>query len=360
MRVFQNSGTYPAYFRKFDMSSRHMRSFQERRQAYINDRFGTSHLLGPILSGEEEAFFTNGDDKTLQRMWAHENGLPSNASLDDILLAQLEAHRAEVFYNLDPMLYGSQFVRRLPGCVKRTICWRAAPSPGGDFSAYDRVVCNFPSIINSWRSKGWKTGYLTPAHDPALDEYAATADRPIDILFVGGYGRHHVRRARILDAVARLAPRYNVMFCLDQSRLTRLAESPLGVLPSLSVHRRPQSIRRVSAEPVFGLDLCRLVSKSKIVLNGAIDMAGEDRGNMRCFEALGGGALMLSDEGRYPEHFVDGRTMLIYRNEEDVMRRAEDILKNWDAGKQIAASGLQMIRTCYSKDVQWKMFLNLL
>ncbi len=32
-----------------------------------------------------------------------------------------------------------------------------------------------------------------------------------------------------------------------------------------------------------------LLSNAKIVLNGAIDISGEDRGNMRCFEALGSG-----------------------------------------------------------------------
>jgi hypothetical protein len=47
--------------------------------------------------------------------------------------------------------------------------------------------------------------------------------------------------------------------------------------------------------------LYELIGKSKIVLNGVIDMVGRDRGNMRCFEAMGCGALLLSDEGNYPK-----------------------------------------------------------
>jgi hypothetical protein len=314
----------------------------------------------PVLESHPDAFFTNGDDEVLQRAWAKENGLPHSASLDAILLTQIEAHRTEVFYNLDPMRYGSEFVRRLPGCVRKSVCWRAAPSPGANFSAYDRVVCNFPSIIESWRRLGWQAGYLAPAYDPAMDDYAGNSERPLDIPFIGGYSRHHTRRAEILEVVAELASRYKVSYCLDQSRLTRLADSPLGLLLGLSRHRRPASIRRVSTAPVFGRELHRLMSRAKIVLNGAIDMAGADRGNMRCFEALGCGALMVSDQGCYPDGFVDEKTMLAYSSAEEATARIAHTLKNWGQGREIAARGWEMVRSRYSKTVQWKMFLALL
>ena len=360
MRIFQNAGTYPAYFQKFNVENRSTRYFNLRRQAYLADRFGASHLLKPVLDGDETAFFTNGDDPVLQEMWAQENGLPRGRPLDEILLAQIEAHRTEVFYNLDPMRYGSSFVRRLPGCVRKSVCWRAAPSPGADFFAYDLVVCNFPSIIESWRRRGWHAGYLIPAHDPEMDVFADRVDRPLDILFIGGYSRHHTRRAQVLESVARLAPRYKVSYCLDASRVTRLADSPLGLLPGLSRYRRPQSIRRVSAAPVFGRELYGLISSAKIVLNGAIDMAGEDRGNMRCFEALGCGALMVSDHGRYPAGFMDGETMLEYRSAEEAAALTAQILEDWGRGREIAGNGRDMVRSRYSKAAQWEMFLELL
>jgi hypothetical protein len=275
-------------------------------------------------------------------------------------MAQIEEHRTEVFYNLDPMRYGSAFVRRLPGCVRKSICWRAAPSPGADFSAYDRIVCNFPSIIDSWRRLGWQVGYLTPAHDPEMDAFSENEERSLDVLFIGGYSRHHTRRAKVLEAVAQLAPRYEVLYCLDESRLTRLADSPLGLLPGLSRYRRPRGIRQVAAPPVFGRDLYRLMSRARIVLNGAIDMAGEDRGNMRCFEALGCGALMVSDYGHYPDGFVDGETMLTYSSAEEAVERTVQALENWEQGGEIAAKGQRTVRSHYSKSAQWERFLALL
>ncbi|RWK45654.1 hypothetical protein [Mesorhizobium sp.] len=79
------------------------------------------------MENAPEVFFTNGDDERLQRAWAHENGLREDTPLADILLAQIEANRTEVFYNLDPIRFDSAFLKRLPGHVKRTIAWRAAP-----------------------------------------------------------------------------------------------------------------------------------------------------------------------------------------------------------------------------------------
>lgn len=360
MRLFQNSGVYPAYLSRLRRLTEGCTSFEALIGAFLDDRYGAAHFLLPVLNRDLSAFFTNGDDDALQRQWAREHGMPRSATLETILLAQIEQHRADVFYNLDPMRYGSSFVRKLPGCVRKTIAWRAAPSPGADFAAYDVIVCNFPSILESYRQRGWRTEYFAPAHDPEMDTYAANTDRPIDVLFVGGYSRHHRRRAEVLETVARRSKDMNVHFHLDCSYLTRLAESPLGRLLPLSEHRRPQDIRAVSTEPVFGRDLYSTLSKAKIVLNGAVDMAGNDRGNMRCFEAMGCRSLLLSDEGRYPASMVDGLTHMTYRDADDALAKITQLLASPAQCIKVAESGHTVVRQEYSKATQWKNFLRLL
>ncbi len=251
----------------------HPATFKAQAARFLDDRYGAMHFLAPVLNGDDTAFFTNGDDEILQRTWAREAGMPAKTALAEILLAQIESHRTEVFYNMDPMRYGNEFVRRLPGCVRRTVAWRAAPSPGADFGGYSLIVCNFPSILRSYQERGWKAAYFAPAHDPVMDEYAGNDDRPIDVLFVGGYSRHHTKRAAVLEAVAGLRKRRRIEFRLAPSRFTRIAESPAGYLAPLGKYRRPKDIRAISRDPVFGRDLYALISKSKIVLNGAVDMA---------------------------------------------------------------------------------------
>jgi glycosyl transferase family 1 len=356
MRLFQNSGLYPSYLAYLNRLARDASSFAARLSIFMEDRFGALHALQPVLDGAPEAFFTNADDDVLQRLWARENGLPAKSTLEDILLAQIEQHRTEVFYNSDPIRYPSSFVRRLPGSVRTALCWRAVPSRQADLTGYGAVLGNFPSIAEFWRSQGCRAEPFFPAFDPIMAEYGH-GERPIDVLFVGGYSRHHRERAKTLEEVAALAGRRNVAFHLDASRLTRLAESPLGRLLPLGRHRRPRAIAEIARPPVFGRKLYELIGQSKIVLNGAIDIAGRDRGNMRCFEAMGCGALLVSDAGNYPEAMESGTTIEIYaapREAADVVSRCLD---DWPRSASVAAAGQAALAARYSKARQWQDFL---
>lgn len=161
MRVFQNCGLTPSYLARLDRLAPEGLSFQERRNTFLDDRFGALHLLQPVLAGDANAFLTCGNDGRLQGRWAREHGVRWGATPEDILLAQIEHHRTEVLYNLDPVAFPSSFVRRLPGCVRKTLCWRAAPSGNADLTAYGAVLGNFPSILDSGAKRGAeRNGFL--------------------------------------------------------------------------------------------------------------------------------------------------------------------------------------------------------
>jgi len=311
------------------------------------------------LDKRQDVFFTNADDEHGQRMWARQHGLKCQATLEEILLAQIEAHQSEVFYNLDPVRFPSSFLAKLPGCVKKSIAWRAAPSHGSDFRAYSLVVCNFPSILSQMTRDGCRTAYFSPAHDPLLNPFSQNADRPIDVAFVGGYSRHHQRRGKLLEVISEASGRFKCELYLNQSRSTRLAESFFGRMLPLEAYRRPRNIRRIAQEPVFGVELLSVLSRAKIVLNGAIDMAGEDRGNMRCFEALGCRSLLLTDEGKYPEGMVNNQTMVTYKDPNDAWAAIERILSDWPRYEKVATDGYAMIASNYSKQKQWERFVSL-
>ncbi len=359
MRLLQNSGVPPSYLSSHRADLKSAVTFEDRIARFLKQRYGALHFLAPVLDGEETAFFTNGDDEILQRLWARQMGMSQRASLPEILLAQLEFHRAEVFYNLDPIRYNSEFVRKLPGCVRKTVAWRNIPLPVADLGGYDLVVCNSASLLRSYRASGWQAEYFSPAHDPVMDEYAGNQVRPIDVVFVGGYSRHHMRRAAVLEEVATLRDRYRIEFCLARSRLTRLAETPAGYLGSLEKYRRPRDIRAVSHDPVYGRDLYALLAMAKVVLNGAIDVSGEDRGNMRCFEAMGCSALLLGDAGTYPDGMRDGETLLTYSSPEEAKTSAERVINDWSRYAKTAEQGNHMVRTLYSKQNQWSAFCRL-
>lgn len=356
MRLFQNSGVYRAYRPRLERLTRDCDRFDAATRAFLDDRFGAAHFLKPVLDGDPDAFFANGDDERTQRLWATEQGMAADAPLDAILLAQIEHHRTEVFYNLDPMRYGDVFLARLPGCVRRTIAWRAAPSQGGQFLNHDVIVNNFPTLLEGYRAQGARAEYLAPAHDPEMDAYAARTDRPVDVLFVGTFSRHHRVRTAMLEAIARLRERMTVVMHLDVSRYTRLAETPLGWVGPLRRDRRSRDIRKVAKAPVFGRDLLNAIGNAKIVVNGAIDMAGPDRGNMRVWEALGCGAAMISDAGRYPDHLRDGSEFESYSTKQELVEKLIALVANDHKRIEMALLGHQAIAQKYSKSWQLEQF----
>jgi spore maturation protein CgeB len=142
--------------------------------------------------------------------------------------------------------------------------------------------------------------------------------------------------------------------------MTRLAESiPGRFIPQLRNLRRPKAIADIARAPVFGRDLYRLIGDAKIVLNGAIDIAGNDRGNMRCFEAMGCGALLLSDDGIYPEGMTDGETMFTYQGPDQAAELARRILSNKIDASIVAARGRKMVSDRYNKTLQWERFVEI-
>jgi hypothetical protein len=198
--------------------------------------------------------------------------------------------------------------------------------------------------------------WFAPAIDPVMTAYGH-GERPVDVLIVGGYSRHHLGRAKSFEHVARLAGAFHIVYCQHASRLTRLAESVVGrLLPPLNRHRRPEPISRIARSAVFGRQLYELIGRSKIVLNCAVDMAGPDRGSMRCFEAFGCRALPLSDEGNYLDGMRNEETMLTYSDEESCVRQIRRCLDNCGRAQAIAENGRGRVSETYSKECQWSSF----
>ena len=96
------------------------------------------------------------------------------------------------------------------------------------------------------------------------------------------------------------------------------------------------------------------------MLNGAVDMAGADRGNMRCFEATGCGAVLLTDFGRLSAtDFVDRETMVSYSSPDQIPGVIKRLIANASWANSVAKAGCAMVRYRYSKERQWAKFQEL-
>jgi len=69
---------------------------------------------------------------------------------------------------------------------------------------------------------------------------------------------------------------------------------------------------------------------------------------MRCFEATGCGAVLLTDTGRYPDGFVDGETMVTYSSPDEISGLIRRLLNDPVAASAVAKAGCARIATAKS------------
>jgi spore maturation protein CgeB len=107
-----------------------------------------------------------------------------------------------------------------------------------------------------------------------------------------------------------------------------------------SVKNYSKSIYKANQHAIYGLEMYKLLSKSGIILNNHIDVAGNFAGNMRLFEATGLGTCLLTDNKKnMPELFEANSEVVVYDSHEDCIRKIQWLLENENERNKIALAG---------------------
>ncbi|MBA7587263.1 hypothetical protein ES708_29285 [subsurface metagenome] len=103
--------------------------------------------------------------------------------------------------------------------------------------------------------------------------------------------------------------------------------------------------------PIFGVDMYKLLRKSKIVLNTHGEAANEYAGNMRLFEATGMGSCLVTDNKKNLNELFDlDHEVIAYDRSEDCIEKVKWLLENEGERRKIAKSG--QLRTLKSHTIE--------
>jgi hypothetical protein len=80
---------------------------------------------------------------------------------------------------------------------------------------------------------------------------------------------------------------------------------------------------------------------------------------MRCFEALGCGAVMVSDAGNYPAGFEPGVNMLVYDGPDNAAALIRSSLADAETRIALTNRGKSLVQCRFSKSQQWRSFCQL-
>jgi spore maturation protein CgeB len=247
------------------------------------------------------------------------------------VIAQIEAHQAEVVYAQDLSFFSRSNLDRLRGQGRLVAGQIASGMPAEELvQGFDLILTSFPHYPDRFRSMGVDSEYLPIAfYERVLDRLRREgidpnpgADRPHGAVFVGGLDPDvHGAGVELLERVANAVPLDVWGYGGER-------------LPADSV------LRRAYRGGAWGIEMYRVLAESRMVVNRHIAFAEGFANNMRLFEATGTGALLLTEDApNLAELFEPGREVVSYDGPEDLMKKLRHYLEHDDERREIAAAG---------------------
>jgi hypothetical protein len=366
MKVFQivhSFAPFNHYLEEKYNVSIHNYSFSDWKKILIDECFNTVHLLLPMYNfSDVNGFFTLWNYKPMQLAWAKEHGF-HETDLKEILFAQIEHYKPDVFYNLSPILFSSQEIDRISNKIIKLSWFASAEINKIDFSKYDARLTNLPSDFDISGIKGFKSlPFQLSAPEIPQQEYLKS-NSLFDVVFFGQYQQKYFsKRNKLVKKLIEIGEKHrlNLSVALMSEKQFKFIfpfKLPLALHHKFKYQTFPEKIvSKNSTSPLFGLAIYRQMINSKVVFNCHGDNADQYRVNMRIFESLGCGAHMLSDEGLYPKGLNAGQHFSVYKNESDLEKKVLYLLEDNETRKKIAFDGSKALRDIYSKEKQWQLF----
>jgi hypothetical protein len=321
-------------------------SFASQRQSLIDARFGTSDFYSSHLNHlgwDATDLIVN--CAPLQAAWARENGqgaallkfpiphrfyrvpvlgqlLAALPGLLDVAMAQIRALKPDILYCHDLSFFPASALRALKPDVKLIVGQIASPLPPRDFLVgYDLILTSFPHFVPEIAATGIASEYFRLGFEPRVATECGSMVRDIDVSFIGGVSKAHKSAIPLLEHLARHTPIRFFGYGADE-------------LPPSS------PIRQRYGREVWGLDMYRVMARSKITLNRHISIARNNANNMRLYESTGMGALLLTErKDNLSELFEPDREVVTYSAPDEAVGKIEALLAEPERLAQIAVAG---------------------
>ena len=292
-----------------------------------------------------EPFLAIPNCRDIQMAWAREAGFePGQNWMFSITAEQVRRFQPDVVYvcGLFPF-YGAFFSSIMPHC-RRIVSWIAYPYPDSlDFSDISLVFTSHPSFQQGFQQRGIRSEIVPAAFDADILQLMPAEDRDIPFSFIGGISPDHAERFRLLSTLVGATSLDLWGYGIDASGFREKIRR-LFAFGSMS---NPLAARYHGE--AWGLDMYRVLNRSRITFNVHIDIAGDWCGNMRMYEATGSGTLLLTDRKKnLPELFEPDKEVVPYDSLDDAIDKVRYYLEHDDERSRIAIAGQERTLRDYS------------
>jgi hypothetical protein len=331
-----------------------------RQLAVRNDSlFGVSDFYPRNLSAlGHPAIEVCINNRRLQRAWAAEHHLAIPAAgaarlvmrrgilpwivrdqaawMEHILAAQIEEFGPDVILTHSLCDLRPSFWGRMQSHYRLLVGQVASPlAEDIDLTTFDLMLSSLPNFVDRFRQAGMRAKLFRLAFDPIVLEKLGATGSPIDVSFVGSLSSHHGGRLKWLEQICREVP-------------VQVWGQGVDSLPEGS------SIRKAYRGTAWGLDMFRILARSRISLNHHIEISDVYANNMRLYETTGVGTLLLTDWKQNLAEMFEPRTeVAVYRTPEECVERIRYYLDQEAERDWVARAGQE--RTLHEHTYRQRM-----
>jgi spore maturation protein CgeB len=354
------------------------KSYNEQYDDLMAQDFGWSNYYQQQLNKlGNEAFEIIANADSLQSAWANEHGLSSRS--ESLLLDQFKFYKPEVIFFQDSFIFSVSFLKDLKKnvpSIKKIIGWCCSPFTDQQLEVYrlfDFVCTCSPKFVDTFNKVGIKSYRLNHAFESSLvPKLKQNNNYPnSDFIFIGsfiGNEDFHNNRIQLIESLINKKvnlslytnlPNDNSIYILGQKfgyvtanflrsiglnslalrlplikKTARLTEMPR------KINFSKEFIKAANPTPLFGLEMMKALSKSKIGFNSHGGVAGDYAANIRLFEVTGVGTCLLTDHKKnITDFFEPDKEIVIYKSAEECVEKIGWLLSHPAELKQISDAG---------------------
>jgi spore maturation protein CgeB len=317
------------YLRKPEISKK---SYNEQLSDIMGEGFAWADFFSKHLNhlGNEAAEIIR-NAEPLQSAWARENGC--NAS--NLLLHQLKKLKPEVVFFQDTISYSSEFIkviRKEVPSIRLVIAHVCSPYSNAQlelFRSFDIILVCSPGFRNYFDRHGIKNYLFYHGFERSLVSGIKENSKydESEILFIGSFFQSktfHDSRLKLVESILGADLPLTIYSEIKKQsfidlKLLQMAYVSSQVLRSISLSSIVQNntaLRKAALlnempkknkfsdnfyshlhnKGIYGSEMLKLLSRSKICLNNHGGIAGEYAANIRMFEVTGAGSLLITDD----------------------------------------------------------------
>jgi spore maturation protein CgeB len=347
MKILVLGECYESYLRFFYAGHQGVANlpYERQLQAFLEDFPSWTLFVIPHfqdLGFEATALFVNAEP--LQRAWARENNVIFHKRhwQFSIVQEQIRRFKPDVLWLDGADRYLGYFLREIRDLCRHIVVWKASPfSSNLDWSNVDCVISSHLPFVEEFRKLGLRSELMLPCFEPRILDHLPKKSRDIEVSFIGGLstGMNGAYRQRLI-MLTHLQRHVPLQIYALKHRWQRRPWPLRNFLAQ--VYYAPFLLRLRLNAAVYGLEMFKIMHRSRITLNIHGAAAKGLAGNQRLFEATGAGALLLTEAApNLTQLFEPDKEVVTYSSKEEAVEKISFLLQHESELERIAVAGQQ-------------------